>query len=1097
MTSMVTIPSRSLAAGLVLLASPLYAQSGTGKLEGHVIGAGGTRLADAQVYVVGTAYGTVTDPRGYYFLNNIPAGTYEVRAALIAYRPVEVRRLRVLADQTITQDFALEPAPVQLREITVVAADNVLVPRDEVTSKQRVSGEFSRELPKDRLTDLLALQPGVVASPVGGPNNRSTALSIRGGRGDEAAVYVDGVPISPGYRGFGAFRTVGTTLAIGTNAIEEGSVLTGSPAAEFGNAQAGIIAIATRTGGSRLGGALSYETDEPFGVRHSLGFNRIEASLGGPLAGRLTFFLAGVLEGRKAELTGFDADRAPVFIKAGVDTTVAVPSDFTPTADTTHVPVYRLAVGRGRCEDLSGSTNEGIRTNYGFECAGIRTPGTAFSTYEAQAKLSYTYGEGSRLSLSHLRSQTQERRFDHLHLYNPASVFADRKWSSVTTLTWAQTLSRTAEREVTLEASLGYQTDRGITSPLTLEGERDSRQPFGGFMIRPLRFLFDFDNFPLDQELVDNLRYDRTGTRRTPYDIENPDQYRYVDQYRNNAYGLQGWSESGGPDGDFKLFRENRYLARGILDAQVDRYNRIKAGGELIRYSIDRYQTELTTPTFIGDVYLEDPIRWGVFAENRLDLGDVVLVGGLRYDWYSSRAQRPHLLDTIPGSGTFGQYLLGFDPLYQGEFDGRPLFAELPDRRHDYLSPHVQVSFPVTARTNLRLSYAHLVQVPDFAVVLLRVNRAGEGSDLDFAKTIAYEFGVRHAFSDDMVLDISAYNRDHLSNASFRLLPEFDPVTREQIGLIGRVTNADFGNTRGVDIRLDRRIGAWFNGTLGYSYQTARGTGSDPLTNQGRALASLLATGGNIGPPPQAIHPTTFSRPHSLTGALSLSVPSGWREGTLLGTLASAVGVFATLRYASGTAYTRCHPVAGNEDVITDDFSGTSCPQGGGAINGARLPPLKEFHLRVTKDFDLGRLGVTAYLDARNVLNFRNLHQVFAATADVVSELDRQRIWARDSAGYAAEAATSGVLDAEGSMVLTFGDRAAAGCAGWRTAGGLPAPPNCIYLIRAEERFGNGDRVFTLTEQRRASDANYVVDQGLHLFTEPPRLVRIGLELSF
>ena len=38
--------------------------------------------------------------------------------------------------------------------------------------------------------------------------------------------------------------------------------------------------------------------------------------------------------------------------------------------------------------------------------------------------------------------------------------------------------------------------------------------------------------------------------------------------------------------------------------------------------------------------------------------------------------------------------------------------------------------------------------------------------ELDFGKTIIFEFGIRHAFNDDMVLDISAYNRDNLANAA-------------------------------------------------------------------------------------------------------------------------------------------------------------------------------------------------------------------------------------------------------------------------------------------------------------------------------------------
>ena len=88
----------------------------------------------------------------------------------------------------------------------------------------------------------------------------------------------------------------------------------------------------------------------------------------------------------------------------------------------------------------------------------------------------------------------------------------------------------------------------------------------------------------------------------------------------------------------------------------------------------------------------------------------------------------------------------------------------------------MQVSFPVTERTNFRLSYAHQVQAPDFGAMLTGINTDLNttnsnqlyGSDLDFGRTIAFEFGVRHAFSDDMVLDIAAYNRDVLSDAAGR-----------------------------------------------------------------------------------------------------------------------------------------------------------------------------------------------------------------------------------------------------------------------------------------------------------------------------------------
>ena len=69
----------------------------------------------------------------------------------------------------------------------------------------------------------------------------------------------------------------------------------------------------------------------------------------------------------------------------------------------------------------------------------------------------------------------------------------------------------------------------------------------------------------------------------------------------------------------------------------------------------------------------------------------------MRYDYYqhereppgrASRASRPTRA-SIPDRNLLDRVLF------------------VPDQCHDYMSPHVQVSFPVTERTNFRLSYAH------------------------------------------------------------------------------------------------------------------------------------------------------------------------------------------------------------------------------------------------------------------------------------------------------------------------------------------------------------------------------------------------------
>jgi outer membrane receptor for ferrienterochelin and colicin len=1095
-------------------AGSLLAQGSTGKIEGRVRDQAGAPIANAQVFIVGSAFNALTNPQGYYFINNVPAGTYNVRAAFIGYKSTQVEGVKVLAGQTITVDIQLEQTAVQIQEITVVTQTQPLVPRDEVTSKQRIDGEFTSKLPVERLNSVLILQPGVVAAT---PNGNS--ISIRGGRTQEAVTYIDGVPVTPGFRGDAPPASAGTEISIGTNALEEASVTTGSSSAEFGNAQSGVISIQTKTGGSNYAGTVNYETDEPFGANHSLGFNRVTASLGGPVIRNLTFFVSGALEGQNSVESGFDSQKFPLFVQAGIDTTVSVPSALNdPTADTTKVDVYKYAIYRGECSDFSSSTDPGISSNYGVDCRGIRVPSSARSTYQLNGKLNYSFGTGSRVSFSALASQFQGRTFrenldvpgrflTYGSLYNPQNLPGFRNWSRVFTLNWTQNLSRSSERALALETYLSYQQDRTMSGPMTRESELSTRSPFGGFLIGPMDFLFNFDNFPLDDQLLQNFRTNTLGSRRSPYDLENTAQYAIVDEWRNNAYGLYNrdeiasvlFPESGGPAGSERfanrlvLYRENRMIGKANLDWQLDRYNRLKLGGEFTGYKIDSYASSLESQAF-ADNYREKPIRYNLFAEDRLDLGDVVVVGGVRYDFFDTRARR---WANFPRLSTNPAYNPA-DP--NAFFTSDSLFPK--DKSHNYVSPHIQVSFPVTDRTNFRLSYAHQVQAPDFSVVLQGINTDLSttntnnvyGDDLDFGRTITFEFGVRHAFSDDMVLDIAAYNKDNLANAAGRLVSRFDPL-RGNNQNIRIMTNADFGNTRGVDVRLDRRFGNLFNGTLAYTFQQAKNTGSDPNTYINFGSRVLNQVSGGNQPPPQAILPTDFSRPHNLALAAALNFPNDWQQGSIVGSILENAGLFATFRYTSGTPYTPCS-AEGDATVVSGDNCDSFFPD---PLNSSRLPAFKNLDLRLTKGFGIGGLDLTGYIEARNVLNFKNVIQVFANTNDVANSAEEQKNFAADSADYANEADASGVLAADGSIDLSFGGAVdpRTGCGGWVNQGGDPAAPNCVALIRTEERYGNGDHVFDLAEQHRASDALYYTVRGIHNFTSNPRRMRLGVEVNF
>jgi hypothetical protein len=188
-----------------------------------------------------------------------------------------------------------------------------------------------------------------------------------------------------------------------------------------------------------------------------------------------------------------------------------------------------------------------------------------------------------------------------------------------------------------------------------------------------------------------------------------------------------------------------------------------------------------------------------------------------------------------------------------------------------------------------------------------------------------------------------------------------------------------------------------------------------------------------------------------------------------------------------------------DQDVVSGDNCDRDFPEG---LNGSRLPAFRQLDLRLTKGFGLGGLDITAYLDARNVLNLRNIIQVFAQTDDIVNAFERENDFTANAEENRDEALRSlgpdGIAQ-DGTIDLTFGgiNDPRGGCGSWVTQDGLPAAPNCVYLIRAEERWGNGDGLYTLDEQRAASEALYNTVRGTHNFTGEPRRMRLGFELNF
>ena len=1034
-----TRPRAFLAAlALALVVAPAAAQE-AGKVQGRVTdAASGQPIAGAQITIAGTRLGNISNPEGYYFINNVPAGLHDINTQYIGYQAVTVRDQRVLAGQTITVDFKLTQSAVQIAALEIVGETQPLVPRDQVASKNIVTSQTIQDLPIDDALQIVMGQPGVVA-------NVGKGLSIRGGRSGEEAVYVDGVLIRN-------FNSGDSFLELGVNSLSEVDVLTGGFSAEFGDAQSGIINYVTRSGGRRWNGALSLQSDEMMPKSQAQGLNRIELSFGGPVVGNLGFFVAGTAEGRRASNSGKLWRDVPIYVANGVDTVVSYNPPGTSDTRDVIIPKY-VPFDQGGQLPFSNSDEATIDT-----------------------KLDYTYGSGSRLFATAKMSRNQNRSTfggGLSQLYNPEAYSGNRRNTQAYILGWTHNFVQSADRALALDFKLAMTKDRSTSGVLDRQWDLDNRNPKLGFTFPTMKFVVEEKDFPVNEQLVDmflrnqDLR-DESGKiirSRTPFDGTRTD-LTTTQEFRLNPYGTLSGFSTGGLGGAFNFAAEDQLQARVTVDWQVNRQNRVKFGGDYTDIDTRVASVNYTNLSF-AQFWVENPKRQSAFVQDRLDLGDLVIEGGLRYDRFDPNTN----FAVTPG------YF---------NLDDSTSFAKAPVRKT--LSPRLGVSFPITVNSTFRLSYGHFSQVPDLNEYYFGKNtdffrfRNTNTNDrfatpADIGKTIAFEFGYRQLLGPDFVLDISAYNRDKTKDATYRKLAWDDPTNPGTIAYLNTLTNSDFGTIRGIDGRLDRRFGRILDVMIGYSYQDARNTGTDPLTFT-RLFARIESNANQLlGLPPnpaQAMRETEENRKHNVTGQFSLHFPTNYEKPALRN-----FGLFGTWRFLSGLPYSPVQDVG--QSVVTGPpsglFAGTLRDD---EVSTARSPWIKGFDLKAQKGMRLMGFNAQVFLDARNILDLENRTGIFLTTGDITD---------------------SNVLDqiVQGHRQLLGGGSAQdrIDLSDLDSAPGVRNEVDLVSLRRVEQRFGNGDGIFDAAEQNRAFRAAVDLASGPQQLIGSGRRMRLGFELTF
>ena len=948
----------------------------------------------------------------------------------------------------------LAPAPAHAQQWLVPrAADTASTDSAAMaTTSRRIAGDIVRELPVDSAEGALLLEPGVTATDAG--------LSLRGAAPGNHSLSVNGFDVTPSH------RRVRHTPAPGT--IGGVSVVTGPLPAWAGGTGSAPLRIST-PGSEARGGRLSWETDR---FTSGLGINRFEGGIGREDRTSRVFF-GGMLFGQESAEFGMDADLVPIFAPAGVDTTVDVPG-----VGDVAVPAWRLA--RGECDRFDESLDAGIATNYGEPCSAHRTPGAARAGYRIAAAGEYAAGRTTRLSALLLRGRDSERIFDYASINNPANTFGRESESSVygLALSGPTGLRRTGSWRV----SVSRQRESLVVSPLTPESEASTRDPAGGLVLGGFDFRWDPESFPVDSELIDNYRANRVGSRRSPYVLESTDQYRTLDRFADGPYARRGFDDAGGPTGLLTLFEEKRTVASGIGTWRVTENSDFTFGAEYARYSVASYDHFLTSQAY-SNVYDERPTRGAIFAEDRFTYGDVVVAAGLRYDFFNAGSERPWALDTLPtlpGGGSnpgFGEYhpfprihsYTDADGTYLRNGVPVPLVIMREDERHAAWSPTLRAEAAVSDATRLRAGISRTARMPDLAQSFRGINTDLAitafdhvyGTDLGFERAWMAEAGVTHAFAAGLAGDVAVYRRATTAvplvvGASLR-----DPT--RQNALVGILQLQDSGRetARGIETRLAWQGNA-LRGTVAWSWQRVRT--EFPFFDR---------------PEPVEL-PTAWERPHTLSATLAYTAPEGGGRGLL-----RDGSLLLTFRAASGAPYIPC-PGFG--------FSDEPCGEPGAALERERLPAFRQLDLRFAKRIG-GRRSASIYLDARNLLGRRNVRRVHAATGTTTNDDALLRVRQVATSEWLQVGEANGVA-AGSSLDLTFAGQGAGGCGSWVAVGGAPAAPDCIALVRAEQRWGNGDGIFTAEEQVLVADAEYGAFIANGLFSGPRR-IRLGIEIGF
>ncbi|RKY62375.1 MAG: hypothetical protein DRP96_00380 [Candidatus Neomarinimicrobiota bacterium] len=986
----------------LILAIPFFVfAANTGKIAGICTDKeSGKPLMGVNIVVKGTMYGAASGSDGRFFIFNVPPGIYDVEASYIGYAKMIIEGVRITTDMTTDVNFPLSSETIQGEEVVVVA-ERPLIEAKSTNERRVIRSEDLENLPVKDVQDIAALQTGAVK--VG------NQLHIRGGRVEEVAYYVDGVYQVNDY----SRQARAQAGEVSSSAIEEMNYQAGGFDAEYGNATSGLINLSTKIGGDRWAFGGEAVTDEflseseAFLNTYSYGYNLYNFSAGGPITDKIRVY--GSLEHKFERdrrtssaphpegtyIGDLDGDGIKDYDEYEVKS-VYGPLPYNQSSTWSGVGNVFLNLHPFRVKIGGNFTKEKYR-EYNHDFAAFNpenNPLWKASTYAAYSRLTWTISNKSLINAQisyfmdkyatghpkywddFLKYGTKEcPAYQYAEIYQGADPIYDPANMTAAQLeAYNKALADTSKYD-------WYEKDGYvwlITQPYLYgngyNGPRTS-DAYAGFYPNGT---ISIHNDYLKNEtsyLGGNVDF---KTQQGNHEIRIGGEYRgyTVRYYRLGApERLASTYISNNPpltETDFSALSANSTLRLGsdTYEDYIDNYWKLafkNAYGENMGYTYDGSE-------YINDK-LEDnpdgprrPKIGGIYIQDKLELKDLILNLGLRYDYISPgnmkfRDNTQIVLDSL------GQIS---DMVYKNEdgvydsyaptpFDneGRKQLVRAPD--YNIVSPRLGLAFPVTDRTVFHAQYGRYVQQVQlnrlfisylrFASNLQQGNYTISGNPaLEPVKTTSYELGFKQQLGMNSSIDVTMYYKQLTGYVQIRNVTGARPV------VYATYVNGDYGTIKGLSFSFNLRRTRYIQAMVNYTLQYANGTGS---TATGQYKISWQS--GNY---PTFTSPLDFDQRH--TGSIILDFRTTEKDRL------KRIGANAVFSFGSGRRYT---PTEINSAVFPKTADSPIA-----ALNSGVMPFIYQLDLKFDKTAKFGNVDVNFYLWIQNALNTKNVRDVYDGT---------------------------------------------------------------------------------------------------------------------